>query len=344
MQGDGEYLDKIKLQQFWTALDQHAIELRTEAIRRLALGMDMPPEILTGTADVNHWGSWQIEEAAIKSHVDPLLQSIVSSLTEGYLRPILKGDVEDPEEYSFGVDTSDLRLRPNRSKEAIELYQLLELSGAKMLQENGFDVADQMKDDERRNIIIRRLSEGSPSPEQVAAAAAMLGITLPVTEDAGELKELPTPRGSLEDHPRRGTPETQEKAIAAAATTATLTADIERARVHEWDSVVYSAEVMVHRALERCGNRLKSKFGSRRPPEGVAACDLYRLGRIPEAWVSDLLEDAWTMVERFDLGVPSEDLTATLDYFTRGLIMNQEAYTREALQAAIVTAFGRDAA
>ena len=51
---------------FWTQLDEHAIELRSEAIRRLGLGMDMPPEVLQGSADSNHWAAWQADEAAIK--------------------------------------------------------------------------------------------------------------------------------------------------------------------------------------------------------------------------------------------------------------------------------------
>lgn len=37
-------------------LDDEARELREEAIRRLALGMDAPPEVLMGTSGANHWG------------------------------------------------------------------------------------------------------------------------------------------------------------------------------------------------------------------------------------------------------------------------------------------------
>jgi len=68
LQVAGEYLEKLQHITFWTELDKQAIELRVEAIRRLALGMDMPPEVLTGVADVNHWGAWQIDESAIKAH------------------------------------------------------------------------------------------------------------------------------------------------------------------------------------------------------------------------------------------------------------------------------------
>lgn len=333
VQGDGEHLDKIKWQEFWTGLDENAAGMREELIRRIALGMDMPPEILTGTADVNHWGSWQIEEAAIKAHTEPLLQAIVSSLTAGYLRPVLDGDVDDPEAFSFGVDTSLMRLRPNRSKEAMEAHQMLALSGEAMLRENGFDIADAMSEDERRAIIIRRLVEGSPSPEQIAAAAKYLNIDLPgAAGDIGELVEVQdgtTPnRGSLEEHPVRDIPEepTSDDVIVAS-----LEPGIER--LHG------IADMMMLRALERCGNRLKAKMGARRP-EGVAACDLYRVSQIAAGDLDDLLDDAWSWVERRDYGVDSAALRDTLDYYARSLLLSRNEYSPQDLAEAIEIRFG----
>ncbi|HZX40814.1 MAG TPA: hypothetical protein VFE93_03180, partial [Myxococcaceae bacterium] len=37
-------IDKPRLLEFWSELDSHTMELRVEAIRRFALGMDLPPE------------------------------------------------------------------------------------------------------------------------------------------------------------------------------------------------------------------------------------------------------------------------------------------------------------
>src|SRR6185312_4917491 len=98
----GEYLEKIQHTQFWSGFDEHAKALRDELIRRIAIGMDMPPEIVTGTGDVNHWGQWQIEEAAIKAHTEPLLEVIVASLTTGYLHPFLQSQgIADWEDYTI---------------------------------------------------------------------------------------------------------------------------------------------------------------------------------------------------------------------------------------------------
>jgi hypothetical protein len=336
VQGEGEHLDKIKWQTFWSEFDQNAPEIRKELVTRVGRGMDMPPEVITGTADVNHWGSWAIEEAAIKVHSIPTLNGIVSSLTTGYLWPVLQGDVDDPTIFSFGYDDAGMRLRPDRSKEAVEAYDRLELSGLAMLRENGFDVTDQMGEEERREVIIRRLVEGSPSPDQIAAAAKYLKIDLP--QDAGELRQVPdgaeSPRGSVLEHPTRDIPDTQDESVTAA-----LAVELMRSRErNETQALLWASEGFVLRALERCGNKLKSRLGARRP-EGVAACDLYRVAIVQQAELDDLLDDAWSFVRSRDYGVPAARLEGVLDTYVRSLILSRQAYDRADLEVAIRTAF-----
>jgi hypothetical protein len=40
--------------------------LRREAVERLAIGLDMPPEVLLGLGDSNHWSAWQVDEQTWK--------------------------------------------------------------------------------------------------------------------------------------------------------------------------------------------------------------------------------------------------------------------------------------
>ncbi|MCP4897321.1 MAG: hypothetical protein GY906_10155 [bacterium] len=63
---------------------------REELIRRLANGLDLPPEILLGLADVNHWTAWQVNESAVTQHVDPTVRLILDSLTTGWFVPLLE--------------------------------------------------------------------------------------------------------------------------------------------------------------------------------------------------------------------------------------------------------------
>ena len=114
-----EVIDKIKHVTFWSELSEQAMELRKEAIGRLALGMDIPPEVLQGVSESNHWSAWQADEAAIKAHTEPLLKIITTALARAYLRPLIEEDGiarEDLRNYTIGADTSEMRMRPNRSK------------------------------------------------------------------------------------------------------------------------------------------------------------------------------------------------------------------------------------
>jgi hypothetical protein len=326
LQVAGEYLEKLQHITFWTELDRQAIELRVEAIRRLALGMDMPPEVLTGVADVNHWGAWQIDESAIKAHSEPLLAIITSSLTTGYLRYVLEEEgmsEDEAAEFAIHADTSMLRMRPNRSREAIELWDRGELSGAAMLRENGFDPkADVMRGGERRSWLARKVAQGSTTPELVAEALRMLGVD--VSPQTPETADLPEPQGedetvearpvrSLEKHPARGVP------------TRTTTGP-------PGSEIVAASEVMVFRALERAGNRLKQKLGATCPP-GIAAADLYlSVPTLSAATVSDLLTDAWSCTDRFCGEADPQALAAILDSYTRTLLTMRVEHDRDVLR------------
>lgn len=312
MQAPGEFLEKIQHVTFWSELDAQAPELRNEAIKRIALGMDMPPEVLLGTADMNHWNAWALEEASIKAHTDPFLQMITESLTEGYLRPALEAGGMAPEDaasYALAADTAKLRLRPNRSKEALELYDRGELSGEALLRENGFDPADAMRDDERRNWFIRKVASGSTTPELVQAALDALGAKL----DAGAIASPGTegrPTPTLKDHPTRTPPSVPEGSGT--------------------ESAVAAGEVMVYRALERAGNRLKSRLGGAKPD--CPAADLYLyVPRRTEPEISDLLADAWSCVDRFDCGIEPATLVRQLDAYTRMLIAERRPHSRNLL-------------
>lgn len=305
---DGEFLDKAHHLTFWSELDNQAIELRTEAIRRLALSMDMPPEVLTGQGETNHWAAWQIDESAIKSHTEPLLNQIANDIAIGYLRPLLIADGMDEAEaaqYGVGVDTAEMRLRPNRSQEALELWDRGVLNDQTLLTETGFHAADDLPTDVQRAFwLTMKVATGSNTPEQVQAALEALGVALQVPAADGDdtdVRESPdTP--SLEEHPRTGTPEDVSAALIA------------------------GAEVLVFRALERAGNRLRNKFQTKVP--GVQAAETYMYVPSSPSTADFALEDAWTAVERFapQWGVDPNHLTQALDSYTRVLLAERKPH------------------
>lgn len=334
-----ESIAAVQHMTFWSELDQHAIELRKEAIGRLALGMDVPPEVLQGSSDSNHWSAWQADESAIKAHAEPLLKIITTALGSHYLRPLLYDDEsfdgENLSDYSIVADTSEMRLRPNRGKEAIELYNLGELSGATLRRETGFDEGDAMDKDELALWLTRKVAMGSTTPELVEAALKELGVTLTVvretddvsreTEDGETQEGRPAP--SLKELPTVGIPDQQRSADRkeARAEGRVPSSDVERAA-----SLMSACDQIVLRALERAGNRIKSKTNSK---FSVPAAELHCF--VVTENVDDVLVDAWSYIPMVAkrLGLDPAALTADLQEYTAGLILSQTAHTYEAMEA-----------
>jgi hypothetical protein len=108
---------------FARPLDAAAMDMRTELIRRLALSLDAPPEVMLGNGASNHWAAWQIAEDFVKLHVLPVVGLIRDALVREYLRPVLEANgIANPQDYTIEADASALTLRPNRSTEAMSLF------------------------------------------------------------------------------------------------------------------------------------------------------------------------------------------------------------------------------
>jgi hypothetical protein len=323
----GELVDKIKHLSFSTPFDDRVSELLEGAIKRLALGMDIPPEILTGTSGMNHWGSWQVAEEAITLHVEPLAETVAHALTIGYLRPALEAEGYDPAdiaEVMVWYDTSDLRTRPDRSSSAVEAYDRMELSAEAMIRELGLSVDDMPDEEERRERMLVKFATTLPS---------LLPIIL---DELGILRESPQIIDMDEVEPAEPealpeAPDTQgppERASDTTVISAALSA---------------ACDMLVRRALERAGNRLKSAVGKVTPggPQAITiddpACLYLDLDATAHADLGSLLAGAWTMVpeiaDRYD--IDSEALTETLDTYTRALIAGQQEHRYGRLAVAL---------
>jgi hypothetical protein len=325
----GEYVDKVNLLHFWTELDAHAIELRTEAIRRLGLGLDMPPEVLTGTGDLNHWNAWAVDDAAIKVHAEPALDLVCTNLTDGYLRPLLVDlgmGQEEANTYYVHADTSGIRLRPNRSSEALDLYDRGLLSADALRRETGFDKEDAPDQTQVVEWLLRKIAGGSTDPQMVASALAQLGVK-GITAEVGQLTQAqpaPSIADTRGDEPQipDTLPDAQQDTSTVAAASAACRADL-----------LAACEQMVYRALERAGNRIKTRLNGNRP-QGVAAAELYLFVPAEVTDTDDLLIDAWSQVDRFcpQLGCADPDqLVSVLDGYTRMLLAGRQAYDRQLL-------------
>lgn len=105
---------------------------REWALRRLATVLDLPAELLTGTADVNHWGAWLLDDVKWRDHMEPGVQDIVYSWTRAYYRNALAA-AGVPEDVAarqiIWYDPTEVIVKSDRSQAATEAWDRNELSG-----------------------------------------------------------------------------------------------------------------------------------------------------------------------------------------------------------------------
>lgn len=170
-------LGKLQLIMFGSELSQQALELRSEAIRRFALAMDIDPSILSGAGEANHWGAWQIMEGQIKVHIEPLMTRICDALTTAYLKPALEHMDQDPDRFVFWYDTAPLVVRPERGKEAREMYKEGIVGRETVINLNDLKLSDMPDDDEDLRMFTRELMLRDPQLMQIPAIRVIAGFT-----------------------------------------------------------------------------------------------------------------------------------------------------------------------
>lgn len=167
-----ESISKFQHISFATPLSEKVAELRASALERFASGADIPREVVTGQGSTNHWGAWQIEESSIKLHVEPLMAAICDALTRQYLWPALRTHgVDNPERWVVWYNPSELSQRPNKSAEALALWDKGLLKDEAVLRENGFPEADKPSLEEHRRWLQERLLL-SQGPQALSSTAA----------------------------------------------------------------------------------------------------------------------------------------------------------------------------
>jgi hypothetical protein len=180
----GDAISKIRFDSFSTPFDENTKELREETIRRLALNLDAPPELLLGMGGSNHWAAWLVRDEVVQIHVAPRLDLVCDALTTGFYRPVLRQlrPGEDPLRYRVRADVSGLVQRPNRLADASSLHAVNALSDRALREAGGFEESDAPTSEERAVAVALAVAQGNPQlldnmPEIVSAVKALLDGT-----------------------------------------------------------------------------------------------------------------------------------------------------------------------
>jgi hypothetical protein len=343
----GESLKHIS---FATEFDKNAEGLRQSAIRRVATGMDMPPEVLLGLGDSNHWSAWQIEESGIKLHIEPLLGLICDAFTAHFYQPALKAmGFAAAERYAIWYDTTELTQRPNRSPESMEAFDKGLIGAAPTRRELGFSDEDAPTDDERNRALIVKIVSAAPS--LAPSLLPLLGITIPETVAAkavadavaddpdaavakgGAIPGLPTaPRPAPTPAPAaapdtRGLPARAAAGVRARVSAKAIEGD------HAWRTRCLDMAVL--RALERAGNFLLAAHG-RSAKAQFRDVPLHQIHLQLHTHPDNLDRALANAYREFHAATPGEDcLHAAVDYYVRALLNAGEDHRREYLDRAI---------
>lgn len=231
-----ESIEKFKFISFASPLDKESIKLREEAIRRVALGEDCPPELLLGVASMNHWGAWLVREDVVTTHLEPPLALICDAITTQFLWPVLEQqNVADFEDFVIWYDVDHLISRANRSADAKTAKELGVINDAATRDALGFDEGDAPEvvvNDPVKDLVLEMLrsapslaqNPGLPMlAEQIRAMLAGQVIPAAGAEAAPAAEEQPAEEEPAEEG---GVPATQDEdavpeGLAASAARAT---------------------------------------------------------------------------------------------------------------------------
>jgi hypothetical protein len=340
-----EALDKIKHLTFDSQISDKITEMRKAAVERMAMSLDIPPEVLTGMGGSNHWSSWQIEESSIKIHIEPLLIQLADALNIGYFQPALKAAaVSDPEKYTLWFDIAALTVRPNRSDQALQFSEKGLISDKAARENAAFSEDDAPAQKEIVYNRVKALVMANPQYATDPEVQKVLGLPpIAATPPPGGPQDalMPGQPGYDEagtepaDAGTRGLPQFPSVEDAVAGNVGgkqKLGALAASARTLDGSALFYAADAAVRRALELAGGRLVP--GPQRARYAVPKHELHtRVAASPDR-AQGLLAGAWTHVREQApaLGVDSDALESVLGSYVTELLTRGIAHEPEFLR------------
>jgi hypothetical protein len=368
-----ELVDKLKVLQFFTPFDEHAIELRADLLHRLGTAMDMPVQQATGE-DMNHWGKAQLTEEGLNVHVKPDLELVCDGLTRGYLWPALarSGAVAEQaalppggrllaeatqaanlaavdtagNEIIIWYDLSDLQVKPDRSDDATGAYDRIELAGTSYLAELGLADAEMPTPEEfDRRVWLKVVDQGGDAG-LVGLALTKLGLvdpadlpSVPAPAPPGTGTPPPTVPASPGESPAPPGPVPQTEPQAPAPSEGPRPTAPQRAAVDL--ALVAAADGLVSRALEKAGNRLRQATVRQRAMDVTldAPAAVMHTRLVATAWrpMDDLLDGVWDRVGEVAalVDVDAGWLQRSLEAYVTTLITGRVEHTYAGLAAAL---------
>lgn len=174
--GPGEWIKNIQWLRPASDIPETALKTRTEAIRRLAMGLDVAPERLLGLGNnSNHWSAWAIDEADVRIHIAPPVETVCHAFTQEVLRPKLIQEGIDPDRYVVWHDDTRLTQDPDKKDEARDAHDRGALSSPALLKHLGFGDGDGYDLTSKEGWMQLAMDKAAKDPNLIPLLAPLIG-------------------------------------------------------------------------------------------------------------------------------------------------------------------------
>ncbi len=230
--------------------------MRTELIRRYAMGVDLPPEQLLGLQDSSHWSAWLVDESSWKAHLMPITQQMCNDFGSSYLRPAArKAGITNWARVVVGYDATEVINHPDKGKDFLDLYNARAVSKEALRRAKGATEDDAPSEDELNEMIGVQIRDGSLALYGIPSVRSNIEPEPGEIESATGSTDLPTAGNTgadVEKGPPPGGPPPREPVTASAY------------------RILGGADVAVERCRELAGARLKRRAQNKKRGDCLA--------------------------------------------------------------------------
>ncbi|QHB37314.1 portal protein [Mycobacterium phage BirdsNest] len=307
----GEHIKDVKHITFASDVTEVEIKTRTDAIVRLAMGLDVSPERLLGMSKGNHWSAWEIADQDVQLHIKPVMDLFCQALYNDLLAGLLRKDGIDPTKYILWYDASNLTADPDLTDEAIQAHDrgAITSEALRRLLNVGEDAGYDLTTIEGCQVFAQDVV--TKNPELIRTFAPLLGpeiaeLDFPEPPAIGQGRAQPG-EGQDDEGDGEEEPDTEDDADSSASAATSARAEF-----------LVAHRMGVARALDLAGKR-RLKVNDRDQKarlRGLAPHDYHRvMGPVRAAEVPKLIE-GWDAGLEADvmarLGVDTDELRAAV--------------------------------
>jgi hypothetical protein len=322
IEGDKEDIAAVKHITFQRETSAGLVDKLRASLTRMGESIDVPPTVVTGLQDTNHWNAYVIDATTFRNHLEPGVRAMVDSITEGYLRPSLMlpetdggyGLTQDEVNqvvvwYNAGKVTENA----NRATDAMSAYDRFAIGPKALREATGFNDDDKPSDDELMVMLASKVSVDPATAGVLLSKVFGIPIAPPTTGGTTVVPSAPTVRqisGPAGNAPaaqprmspsQSGTPstsaplpQTTSPPAAPAGVRTAAASQMTDLRVVSADKLAHldavllerllvASEAAVQRALEKANAKIRSAAQGKINKLEISQHDLMELG----AWLGE---------------------------------------------------------